>query len=331
MLSNRIYRGEIVHKKEAYRGEHEPVVEEALWNEVQQVLSANRADRDAGCGATEPSLLAGLVFDAAGERLTPTHAVKKGTRYRYYVSQTLITGSANNNGKGQRIPAAGLEALVKTRLRELLADPSAMLTETQGVITDAAGQKLLIAGATEYASTWAELETDELRRFLLATVPRIQVLVDRIEVTLDTANLLLWLAPRGCEAGHVVVTDARSSPTTLIIPARLKRTGLEMRFVVEGADDREADISLTRIMVRAHAIRDRLLRDDNLSIDEVARDEDVSPSYVTRLMRLTFLAPDIVRGILTGCHPPELTARRLMADTRVPLDWDEQRSLLGFA
>ena len=71
----------------------------------------------------------------------------------------------------------------------------------------------------------------------------------------------------------MVATDARSSLTTLIIPAGLKRTGLKIRFVVDGADDREADISLTRIMVRAQAIRDRLLRDNGLSIDEVAREE----------------------------------------------------------
>jgi len=167
---------------------------------------------------------------------------------------------------------------------------------------------------------------------VLATVPRIQVFMERIEVTFDTPNLIGWLAPGGSEAGPRVATVPRSSLTTLSIAARLKRTGLEMRFVVNGdADEPEADISLTRIMVRAHAIRDRLLRDDSLSIDEVAREEDVSPSYVTRLMRLTFLAPDIVTGILTGRHRPELTARKLMADTRLPLDWDAQRSLLGFA
>ena len=52
---------------------------------------------------------------------------------------------------------------------------------------------------------------------------------------------------------------------------------------------------------------------------------------MTRLLRLTFLAPDIVTRILTGRHPPELTARKLMTDTRLPLDWNEQRALLGFA
>ena len=84
-------------------------------------------------------------------------------------------------------------------------------------------------------------------------------------------------------------------------------------------------------MVRAHAIRDRLFRDGNLTIEEVAREEELVPSYVTRLLRLTFLAPDIVSSIVAGRQPPELTANKLMADTRLPLAWKEQRTQLGFA
>jgi site-specific DNA recombinase len=50
--------------------------------------------------------------------------------------------------------------------------------------------------------------------------------------------------------------------------------------------------------------------------------------YVSRLVRLAFLAPDIVTAILNGRHPPQLTANRLMDDTRLPLDWRGQRELL---
>jgi site-specific DNA recombinase len=331
MLANRIYRGEIVHKSQSYPGDHGPIVDEPLWNEVQQILSANRVDRETGASASEPSLLAGLAFDAAGERLTPTHAVKNGTRYRYYVSQALITASAKSDAKGQRIPAASLEALVKNRLRELLVDPSAMFDATQGLVRDAANQRRLIARAGEYAAGSAELERDELRQFLLASVRRVQVLIDSIEISLDTPKLLRWLLGRDAGPGEMP-SEARAHVTTITVPARLRRTGLEMRFVIDGdAGEREADVALIRVMVRAHMIRGRLLQDATLSVDEVAREEKVSPSYVTRLLRLTFLAPDIVSGILTGHHPPELTASKLMADTRVPLDWSEQRNQLSFA
>ena len=55
------------------------------------------------------------------------------------------------------------------------------------------------------------------------------------------------------------------------------------------------------------------------------------PSYVTRLLRLTWLAPDIVAAIVDGRQPIGLTANRLMGDTRLPLEWQAQRELLGFA
>ena len=119
---------------------------------------------------------------------------------------------------------------------------------------------------------------------------------------------------------------------TLTIPARLKRAGKEMKIIVEdGSDPATPDASLVRVLVRAHVIRDRLLADKSLTLDEIAKSEDMVPSYATRLFRLTLLAPDIVSAILGGKHPPELTARKLMDDTRLPLDWNEQRRSLGFA
>src|SRR5262245_58824318 len=145
MLQNRIYRGEITHKGKAYPGEHKPIVDKALWDRVQVLLAENRVDRATGADAKYPSLLAGLVFDDSGERLTPTHAVKKGTRYRYYVSRSLITGTAKDHSQGRRIPAGNLESLVIGRLRVFLTDEGAVL----GAITEAeqngTEQKRLIA------------------------------------------------------------------------------------------------------------------------------------------------------------------------------------------
>lgn len=70
-------------------------------------------------------------------------------------------------------------------------------------------------------------------------------------------------------------------------------------------------------------------RDKSRTLDEIGKSEEMVASYATRLFRLTLLAPDIVSAILGGKHPPELTARKLMDDTRLPLDWNEQRQSLG--
>jgi site-specific DNA recombinase len=80
MLQNRIYRGEIVHKEQSYVGEHEPIIDPQLWDAVQTQLADNAAQRDEGGKTRQPSLLAGMLFDGDGNRMTPSHAVKKGTR-----------------------------------------------------------------------------------------------------------------------------------------------------------------------------------------------------------------------------------------------------------
>ncbi len=103
MLQNRIYLGEIVHKENSYPGEQDAIIDDSLWDAVQGTLVANRIDRANGTDVAQPSLLAGLVYDDADERMIPSHANKKGTRYRYYVSQGLVKGSRRNAPRGRRV------------------------------------------------------------------------------------------------------------------------------------------------------------------------------------------------------------------------------------
>jgi site-specific DNA recombinase len=330
MLQNRIYRGEIVHKNHAYPGGHAPIIDADLWQEVQKTLAANRVDRGAGKGNHHLSLLAGLIYDAHGELMTPSHAVKKGVRYRYYVSKNLVTGGVKAERTGQRLPALHIEALVTGRIHAWLSDPVVVLNAIQCCRSNAIAQKRLLDEAARLAATWQSLDAERLRAVLRAIVTRVQVHSDRVEVTLDQMGVASWLnakdQPRPVQAGG----DGRERyPTVLTIPARLKRTGIEMRMVVEdGSDPANVDSSLVRLLLRAHAIRTRLLEDPSLPLKAIAAGEGISSSYVTRLLRLAFLAPDIVTAILNGRHPPQLTANRLMDDTRLPLDWTAQRELL---
>jgi hypothetical protein len=75
-------------------------------DQAQTVLAKNRIERATGVLTKHPSLLTGLVFDDKGKRLTPTYAVKKGTRYRYYISTATLTGKGPG---GIRIPAGNLD------------------------------------------------------------------------------------------------------------------------------------------------------------------------------------------------------------------------------
>jgi len=86
ILQNRTYLGEVVHKGQSHPGEHAPIIDAPLWDAVQSQRAANTAQRHSGARTRQPSLFAGILFDRAGNRMTPTHAVKKGMRYRYWGS-----------------------------------------------------------------------------------------------------------------------------------------------------------------------------------------------------------------------------------------------------
>jgi site-specific DNA recombinase len=118
----------------------------------------------------------------------------------------------------------------------------------------------------------------------------------------------------------------------LSLLAQLKRTGKEMKFVIHGdGDERTADPSLVRLIVRAHRLARRLAENPSWTLEDVASQENMGGPYAARLIRLNYLAPDIVAAILDGKQPVDLTANKLMADTRLPLDWRAQRAALGFA
>lgn len=87
LLSNRIYRGFIVHKGEAYPGEHEPIVEQSLWTDVQALLAANASGSSRRLKQQHPSLLAGKLIDGESRDMSPSHATKSRRRYRYYVTR----------------------------------------------------------------------------------------------------------------------------------------------------------------------------------------------------------------------------------------------------
>jgi hypothetical protein len=127
LLSNPIYTGHIAHKGELHPGQQPALIDDESWSTVQDQLAANTSDHRRGAKAAEPSLLAGLLVDARGERLTPSHAVKKGRRYRYYVSAALITDARTDRAQGWRLAAREIEEAVIRILVDALISPASFV------------------------------------------------------------------------------------------------------------------------------------------------------------------------------------------------------------
>jgi DNA invertase Pin-like site-specific DNA recombinase len=121
LLANPLYVGEVSHKGTRYAGQHEAIINREMFDAVRQSLDANAARRRSATNAGAPSLLTGLVWDETGDRLCPTHASKKGRRYRYYISKRLMHRTPETDG-GWRLPAQALEDSVINEIARLLQD-----------------------------------------------------------------------------------------------------------------------------------------------------------------------------------------------------------------
>jgi DNA invertase Pin-like site-specific DNA recombinase len=342
ILQNRLYRGEIVHKDKAYPGQHAAIIDQVLWDEVQAILAGNRIERAVRSKAADPSLLAGLVFDARGDPMSPTHAVKtrrgvggaaaphqRGTRYRYYVSQSLIKGGRDKPPEGAcRVPAADLEHLVADRICGFVKDPAAML-ELAGTST-VATQKALIEQAADFAQRWPHLSPSEKRGILGACLSRIEVRAETVEIALRPLRLREVI--RGKQNPRRP-DDVDTKPSTVLtVPARVKRTGMANKLVIDGQTEiaGKPNRSLVRSIAQARYFSDLVATSRGRSIKDLAVEAGVSPSYFTRVFRLSFLAPDITKAILQGRHPAEFTAIKLMRAGQLALCWTEQRRGFGF-
>ena len=333
MLQNRIYRGEIVHKAKCHPGLHQAIVEEALWNEVASALASNRVERMSRSTAISPSLLAGLLYDESGDRMSPTHANKKGTRYRYYVSQSLIKSNRGKAPEGAcRVPAADLEAIVEKRICAFLGDGAAVFNAAGDGSANVEASRNLLAQAADLVERWPNLPAPDRRIILHKLVSRIDMRAEAIAISIRLAMLPKIFAPQANLANLAIAVMPDQPMQILVVPAKVRRTGMEMTFYIpgnNGSAQREPDRRLLRLVGQARHFHDMIMTSRGRAIIELASVAGVSPSYFSRVFRLSFLAPEITKAILQGRQPMTLCAKTLLLENKLSVDWSEQRAQLG--
>ncbi len=313
-LKNRIYRGDITHHDKIYPGEHDAIVSAELFDSVQAQLAANIGERRSGKHFRHPSLLAGMIRDASDRPMSPSHAVKAGKRYRYYVSNEAVP--AEQSASAKRIPAAALDASVIRAVSLAVADTSLLL---DGIGDVSARQISRIRQVSlGLAEQLKGSRTADVRTRLLAIDLQVIVHADRIEASCSRKRLLALFDPA------LEILKARSR-VSFDVPASLQRRGHEVKLRLEPTGDVSAprDPKLVNLIVRAHAAREQLSGAD-FALPSQARRE------LARVARASYLAPDIVTAIFEGRQPPSLGARKLERIGNLPICWKEQRLMLGF-
>jgi hypothetical protein len=333
ILRNPIYVGKIMHHGEESAGQHTGIVEPKMWAAVQATLAAHRQVRRTRTTAAAPSLLAGLVFDASGARLTPTHATKGTRRYRYYVARSLHEGGRASAPDALRLPAHGLEESVVSALVRFLTD-DAQVAAALGAIEARPMRARLVEArrlAIALSATQAPAAGDAASRIAL-----VQRLVARITVEATRLAIVVRLAALRGPATDAVTTDMAATDdgtTELDVPLAWTRRGRAIRLILPGTGTPaapEPDATLVALLAKAEDWFARLASGRRDSIQAIAREEHVSSSYVTRVIYCAFLAPELLTRFRAGDAPATLTATRLLRAVPLPADWDEQRAALGW-
>ena len=260
--------------------------------------------------------------------MTPTHATKEGRRYRYYVSRPLIIGNQTDGSAGPRIPAAEIEQAVTNRIRQWLVHPGSIYHAIRLAGTSA--QRRLIERACEIGKSWPEWPATRQRAFLTALIERIDVGANRVDIHFRPTRLGTLLDTAAMPSS----SETDDETQILSVPIELRRSGREIKMLIEATDPfatGKPDAQLIKLLLRARRFKMALAGSDGVPFTALAKREGVSPSYFTRILRLSYLAPDITQAILDGSQPRDLTADKLLAHSRLPLTWSEQRTVLGFA
>jgi hypothetical protein len=189
-----------------------------------------------------------------------------------------------------------------------------------------------VARAVDLAQRWPDLDPSERRAILANLVDRIDLGRETVDIRIRPGRLPAIIRGENGPRDLEVTPDINASTLKFTVPARLKRTGMETRLLIDGAGGgvrRQPDHSLHRILARAHRYNGMIMQNAGKTMRQLAADAGVGGSYFTRILRLSFLAPAVVKAILHDRHPIELTAKRLANQLRFPIAWDEQRALLG--
>ena len=326
LLSNPIYRGEIVHKEKRYPGQHDAIIDEKTWDRVQRLLEANRAGTRYRKAAQHTSLLTGLLYDATGDRYIPSHTSRKHKRYRYYFQQSSDDQEAAQPHAAHRVPADQIERPVRQSLLDFFGS-SEQLIEAIGQKLPAEHMRRVVATAQYVGNRLEKASAAAWREELGGVLGKVTFGTGRLRIQISRKGLLAKLSvPTGS-------LDSRDEFWAFEIPYKLRNRGRQLKILPNGivqATPSEPDPTLLKLMRRAHAWRQQLETGPPDTISGLAAANGVNASYFTRVLRIAYLAPDIIEAIVEGSQPPELTANKLVRIKKLPIDWASQREALGF-
>jgi site-specific DNA recombinase len=307
LLKNPVYRGKIVHRKHVYDGEHEPIIDEELWNAVQTKLASKAPPRKRKTNDPQNVMLRGLLIDPEGRPMVPCYTSKGSRRYQYYQTRKDLAKPAD--AVSTRFPIHQLDRHIISNLKMLLADQHS-LRHLSGSL-GAELNTIFIAAA----NCTAQLDQQHLvHTTVRSLVSAIRVAPDHLRVAL---NALALGVPEG-------------EPWQWSIPLPERKPFREAKLRIDAQQGNNGiNQSLLALLGEAYRVQKIVLASPELGLNQIATREGKCRKHMTKLLRISWLSPFIVDAIVDG-RQPRMLSRKTLLDQDLPIIWKDQESLLGF-
>lgn len=332
ILENPLYCGKIGFKGEIYVGRHKPIVSDDDFQRAN-LPTQNKGGRQPGSAAAEAFILKGIIrCGDCGCPMSCTYSSKKNRHYRYYQCSRHLRGLADNCSV-KRMPAGEIERLVEQEILSILRSEAFLFAckcEQDKVSADDMRLEF-----SRFDLVWAELFLGEKNKIITRLVHSVQVFRDKINISFYTQALGALLVEITAKPYFAKFDAAAGQLTCRMVPVHIerKKTGKAVLICRPGDEAlSEGDLSrqaLFNAMVLAYGWAIKIQRGTYASLEDVANREHRRASYVSRLFRMNFLAPDIVEAIVNGTASRSLTLEDIKRDM-IPLSWAEQRVKYGF-
>jgi DNA invertase Pin-like site-specific DNA recombinase len=330
ILKNPTYVGRVPHNGDSYPGEHQAIVDLETWEAVQALIVRRRKF---GPKERQPrNILKGLLSDSHGRRMIVSVSGKK--QFRYYES-AQTPWLADQGIKRFRMRAERLEELVVAAVREALENPELVRAALREIGRRGDELDRLPGGAVAACEKLGKADVERLREMLRSLIAEGEISQYGLTLVFRTSEVARFLAwdGLGLFEGDRSAWSANEPTFTVRQPLDEMRFGRAVVMPVEPIPlarrgvPRPELVKLIQLARRAQAEVDG--DGGEATVGDLARRFRCSPARFCRLLRLNYLAPDIVAAILAGAQPAGVTHGRLVHGF-LPLDWDLQRRVLGF-
>ena len=306
LLANKIYIGKITHKDKIYDGEHEAIICDEIFEEVQKLLYENKADKTCGTKCSSNSLLAGLIFDDKNSLMTPSHSNSHKRRYRYYVSTALKNYNDNEVGTISKIPAGEIEKFVVETTKEFLQDKG----QIQKLVKD-----FKISKQTKLIYTAQNIEDYSDPKLIRAIICKIVISKNLIEIRLNENSLINVLNALSNNQ-KFVIPDKREkfNPITITKKIKITQPSRNDNILILNAKEYntpEPNPYLVNAIVKSYYYHKQIQA--GRTIEDLQSEEGFKDSkYIRNILNLKYISPTLTEQILTGTQPENLSLQKLI-------------------